>query len=186
MPSQYWESLLNTGAPWQTTAGTALSTATTSTISPQAAGTKDFTLPTPWWEVGKVVEVQARGILSSGGTTSNLTVLLAAGSGPTTLSTTAAIALGTGSVSNMPWRLRAIIRCIAYGSSGNTLETGGEFMWETSATPAFGTANTGIAPLADTSAALDTTSAMPVMLRATLSAAFGSITCQQFLLVAKS
>jgi hypothetical protein len=184
MPSQYWESILNGGAPWQTTAGSALATATTATISPQAPTAKDFTLPTPWWEVGKVVRVKARGIVSSGGTGSNLTVFLAAGSGPTTLASTAAIALGTGSVSNMPWRLEALIRCIALGSSGNTLETGGELLWETSVTPAFGTANTGIAPLADTSAALDTTSAMPLLLRATLSAAFGSITCQQFLLEA--
>ena len=38
MPSQGWAQLLNGGAPWQTTTGTNLTTATTATISPQAAG----------------------------------------------------------------------------------------------------------------------------------------------------
>jgi hypothetical protein len=182
MPYQSWESLLNAGAPWQTTAGTVLNTATTATISPQAAGSKDYTLPANWWYPGAVIKVTARGILSSGSSGSNLTVLLAAGGSPTTLSTSAAIALGTGSVTNMPFRLTANIQCTAIGSTGNTLTTQGELMFETSVTPAFGTANVTIAPLASTAAALDTTVAMALNLRATLSAAFGAITCQQFLL----
>jgi hypothetical protein len=182
MPYQSWESLLNAGAPWQTTAGTVLNTATTATISPQAAGSKDYTLPANWWYPGAVIKVTARGILSSGGTGSNLTVLLAAGVAPVTLSTGPAIALGTGTVTNMPWRLTANIQCTAIGSTGNTLTTQGELMFETSITPAFGTSNVTIAPLPSTAAALDTTVAMALNLRATLSAAFGAITCQQFLL----
>src|SRR5205814_288368 len=160
MPYQSWQALLNTGAPWQTTSGTILNTATTATISPQAGGSKDFNLPAFWWYPGAVIKVTARGILSSGGTASNLTVLLAAGAAPTTLSTSAAIALGTGSVTNMPWRLTGNIQCTALGSTGNTLTTQGELIFETSVTPAFGTSNVTIAPLASTAAALDTTVAM--------------------------
>lgn len=182
MPYQSWEALLNWGAPWQTTAGTTLNTATTATISPQAAGSKDFTLPANWWYPGAVIRVVARGVLSSGGVGSNLTVLLAAGAAPVTLSTSPAIALGTGSVTNMPWRLTASIQCLAVGSSGNTLTTQGELVFETSVTPAFGTANTTMAALPSTAAALDTTVAMALNLRATLSSANGAITCQQFFL----
>ena len=35
---QYWSSLLNPGAPWQTASGTVLNTAATATISPEGAG----------------------------------------------------------------------------------------------------------------------------------------------------
>ena len=38
MPLQGWNQLLNSGAPWQTTVGSPLSTASTATISSQAAG----------------------------------------------------------------------------------------------------------------------------------------------------
>ena len=56
MASQDWVNLLNWGVPWQTSQGTALSaSATTATISPQAAGPQDFPLPTQssgtqWYE----------------------------------------------------------------------------------------------------------------------------------------
>ena len=190
MALQTWVNLINAGVPWQTSAGTALSaTATTATISPQAAGPQDFILPTQlsgtqWYE-DMTLKVEAYGTAGSGGTASNLTVFLAAGvSGTlaTTLSTTAAIALGTGSLSGLEWKLLATIRVINIGSSGNTLTTEGHFDIQTStAALAIGTANMTVAPLPVTSVAFNTyTAATALGLRATLSAAFGNIQCNSF------
>src|SRR5215469_7407564 len=133
MASQTWVNLLNAGPPWQTTAGTALSaSASTATISPQAAGPQDFILPTQpngiQWYPGMTLKVEAAGTLNSAGTTSNLTVFLAVGvSGTlgTTLSTTGALTLGTGSITGVEWTLEAWIRCTGIGSSGNTLAAAG-------------------------------------------------------------
>jgi hypothetical protein len=178
MSGQGWLSLLND--QYQIGAGTTLSTATTATISAQNATSKDYGVSPYEWRLNKVLRIIAEGILSSGGTASNLTVLLAAGATPTTLSTTPAIALGTGSVLNVPWRIDAHIRCLAVASSGNTLETKGTFIFADSAAPAFATASTVMADLPLTNAAVDLTTTMAIMLRATLSAAFGAITCQRF------
>jgi hypothetical protein len=189
MALQTWVNLLNAGPPWQTTAGTALSTATTATISPQAPGPQDFVLPgqpggTQWYP-GMTLRVKARGTITSGGTASNLTVLLACGvSGTlaTTLSTTAAIALGTGSLTALAWKLEANVECTAIGSTGNTLSTEGELLIGiTSASPALATANGLVVGLPLTALAFNTyTPATALGLRATLSAAFGSILCNQF------
>jgi hypothetical protein len=192
MPTQTWVNLLNAGAPWQTTQGTVLSaSASTATISPQAATGQDFVLPGQpnglQWYPGMTLRVKARGTLGSGGTASNLQVWLACGVSGTlatsanSLSTTAAVALGTGSVSSMPWKLEANINVLALGSTGSTLSTEGELLFETSSTPAFGTSNTTIAPLPLTSLAFNTyTAATALGLRASLSAAFGNIQCNQF------
>lgn len=192
MPVQYWESLLNAGAPWQTTAGTVLNTAATATISPQSAGPNDFTLPANYFYPGCVIKVTALGYLSSGGTASNLTVWLAGGvSGTlgTILASTPAVALGTGTIVGVPWRLEALIQCTAIGSSGNTLLTNGSMWFPNVTAPAFATAN-GVAiglpggAVAGTAVALSTITAQSIGLRASLSAAFGAILCSQFLLEA--
>ena len=57
MPLGYVQ-LPNWGAPWQTAAGTALSTAVTATISPQAAGPKDFTVQR--WDADATAWAQRR------------------------------------------------------------------------------------------------------------------------------
>ena len=190
MALQSWVNLLNQGVPWQTTAGTALSaSATTATISPQAAGPQDFILPTQsngtQWYTGMTLKIESAGTINTGGTASNLTVFLAAGVSATlanTLSTTAAIALGTGALTGLEWTLLATIRCIGTGSSGNTLTTEGDMFIQTStAGLAIGTANTTIAPLPVTSTAFNTyTAATALGLRATLSAAFGLVQCNSF------
>lgn len=190
MAQQDWVNLLNWGVPWQTSAGTQLSaSATTATISPQAAGPQDFILPTQatgtqWYE-GMTLKIEAAGQLGSGGTASNLTVFLACGvSGTlaTTLSTSAAVALGTGTLSNLEWWLNATVRCIGVGSSGNTLTTEGYLDVQTStAGLAIGTANVTKVPLPLTNLAFNTyTAATAIGLRATLSAAFGNIQCNSF------
>src|SRR5215471_18393384 len=140
MSGQGWLSLLND--QWQIGAGTALSaSASTATISPQNSSAKDYLISPYEWRVNKTLMVYADGILGSGGTASNLTVFLAAGATPTTLSTSPAMALGTGSLSSLPWHLWARIRCLSVASSGNTLETKGTFIFNNATAPALGTAN---------------------------------------------
>jgi len=182
MPKQTWSGLLNDGAPWQTTQGTVLSTAATATISPQAATTQDWQMPGQLWYPGAVLEVLARGIYTMGSTATNFTFTLLAGA--TTLATTGAFA-ATVTQTNQPWKLEALIRCIGYGSSGNTLETQGEVTLSVAATPF--TVRFPL-PLTNgpTVAAVDTTIAKIMPLQATLSQVTGSptIKCTQYLLKA--
>jgi hypothetical protein len=194
MASQSWENLLNAGVPWQTTAGAALSaSASTATISPQAAGTQDFVLPTQYngiqWYPGMTLKIEAAGTLNSAGTTSNLTTFLACGvSGTlaTTLTTTGALTLGTGSITGVEWVLLAWIRCTGIGSSGNTLAAAGKMTVGGAAgsnTGTLGTASGTNMMMPETVVAFNTyTAATALGLRATLSAAFGLIQCNEFLI----
>src|SRR5258708_14770356 len=83
MAQQSWVNLLNAGSPWQTAQGTSLTTAATATVSPQAPTTQDFVLPGQpnglQWYVGMQLRLRARGNMSSGGTTTSLTVFPAIG-----------------------------------------------------------------------------------------------------------
>jgi hypothetical protein len=192
MAQQTWINLLNGGAPWQTTQGTTLSTATTATISPQAPGPQDFVLPGQpgglQWYAGMVLRVTARCTLTTGGTTSNLTVLIAAGvSGTlgTTLCTTGAIVLGTTSLTAQVLKLEALIRVIAIRSDANTfLDCQGDIEASAASAPTLTTASGVTVPLPYTttngSSLSPWTAATALGLRATLSAAFGSIQCNHF------
>lgn len=196
MALQSWGNLLNAGSPWQTTNGAALtSSASTATISPQAPTTQDFVLPsqgqaaggTQWYQ-GMALWIRARGTLNAGTTTSNLTMFLACGvSGTlgTTLTTTGALTLGTTITTATTWRLDALVRVLAVGSTGNTLSAGGDLMVDTVAganAGTLGTATTTMMGMSETTTAFNTyTAATAIGLRATLSAAFGSVVCNQFL-----
>lgn len=194
MASQNWTNLLNAGVPWQTTAGTALSaSASTATISPQAAGPQDFILPTQYnglqWYPGMTLKIEAAGTLNSGGTTSNLTVFLAAGvSGTlaTTLTTSGALTLGTGSITGVEWTMAGWIRCTGIGSSGNTLAAAAEWRVGNAAgsnTGTLGTAAGTSMMMPETATAFNSyTAATALGLRATLSAAFGLIQCNEFMI----
>lgn len=192
MAQQTWINLLNTGVPWQTSNGTALtSSASTATISPQAAGPQDFVLPsqyngTQWYE-GMSLRVRARGTCLAGATTSNLTVFLAAGvSGTlaTTLTTSGALTLGTTITTATGWWLECLVRCFGIGSSGTTLSAGGDWHVGTVAganAGTFGTSAETMMTMLETTTAFNTyTAATAIGLRATLSAAFGSVQCNQF------
>lgn len=193
MARQNWVNLLNYGKPWQTTQGAALTTATTATISPQAPGPQDFVLPgqdggLQWYE-GMSLRLKGKGIIGTGGTASNLTVFVAAGvSGTlgTTLSTTAAIALGTGSLSSLPWELDAQVDCTNLRTDASAAFTCSGDLWigTTSTSLAIATANGLVVKLPHTStngsALSPYTAATAIGLRATLSAAFGSIQCDRF------
>ena len=195
MAQQSWMNLLNAGAPWQTTNGAALtSSATTATISPQAPTTQDFVLPSQYnglqFYPGMTLWLRARGVCNAGATTSNLTLFFAAGvSGTlaTTLTTSGALTLGTTITTSVGWRAEAIIRCTGIGSSGNTLAASGDWILSTAAganTGTLGTSNSTIMTMAETTTALNTyTSATAIGLRATLSAAFGSVQCNEFLVM---
>lgn len=200
MASQTWTNLLNAGAPWQTSNGTLLTTsASSATISPQAPTTQDFVLPGQpnglQWYPGMTLLIKAAGTLNSGGTASNLTWWLAAGgSGATTgttvatpgLGVTGALALGTGSLTGVVWRLDSILRCLAVGSTGNTLSYGGQIVLpvtvgSNSGSLATPTANSIVMAIPETVTAFSTyTSGTALFLRAALSAAFGGVQCNQF------
>lgn len=188
MAQQTWANLLNHGVPWQTAQGTALTTATTATISPQAPTGQDFMLPGQdnglQWYQGMSLRIRARGTLTTGGTTANFTWILAVGvSGTlgTTLCTTAAVVMGGTTVGPVAWNLQAAVDCIAIGSTGNTLTADGNVVFGNTTTPALATANAVIVNMPFTSTAFNTyTGGTCIGLRGTLSAAFGSYQCNHF------
>ena len=190
---QYWSSLLNPGAPWQTANGTVLATAATLTLSPEGAGgTGDDPQNLTWWQ-GMAIRVRARGVYTMGSTATNATFALYASTtgtalaSGTSLATTGALALPV-SVTGFWWRLQAEIQCraIAQGTATASLYTHGELLIQT-ATPSGTTGNVQVWPMPATSgptaANTDTTIAHTLGLVGTLSQVTGSptITCTQIL-----
>lgn len=192
MPSQGWSQLLNSGVPWQTTQGTALSTATTATISPQAAGSKDYTVATSYLYPGAVFRLAAQGFLTTTTTSTTATIFVAAGATPTTLATPVGITTGTTAVTGIQWELKVIARVTAIAASGNTISSQGYLELGNSgagvpANPIALTVTPGMKlPMpnvsGETTAAIDTTSNMAVMVRGTLAGANATIQCTQFLI----
>jgi len=195
MPLGYVQ-LPNWGAPWQTAAGTALSTATTATISPQAAGPKDFTVGTQYLYYGAGFRITATGIITTTATSTTATIFVAAGATPTTLCTPSGLTTGTTVLTGIQWEWTSYHTITAVASTGNTFTSWGKLKLFVinSATPALpanpqaiNTANgVGIELAApnsagDTVAAVDTTVAMPIMLRGTLAGANATIQCNRFL-----
>jgi len=189
MPAGYGQ-LLNWGAPWQTTQGTALSTATTNTISPQMAGPKDFTVSTNYLYVGACFLLLAQGFLTTTATSTTATIFCAAGTGPTTLCTPVGITTGTTVITGIQWSMQVMCRVTALASTGNTISSQGYLMLGNSgaavpANPIALTATPGMTlPMpnasGETAAAVDTSVAMPIVMRGTLAAANATIQCTQF------
>ena len=134
MATQSWANLLNGGPPWQTTSGTALTSSVGPlTLSPQAPTGQDFVLPGQpnglQFYPGMALRITARGTIQAGATTSNVTLVLAIGtSGSTsgaTMTTTGALTLGTSITTATGWRLSAVCRCLAVGSTGQHPVHGG-------------------------------------------------------------
>jgi hypothetical protein len=178
MASQSWVNLLNAGPPWQTTNGNALTTSVGPlTISPQAPTTQDFVLPGQpggsQFYAGMTLRIEASGTLLAGATTSNLTMWLSAGPNGTPHVTTAVV-----------WNLHSKLRCLATGSTGNTLSYGGYVSFPTVAlanVATLGTANQTILAIPETVTAFNTQLGTTALCwRAALSAAFGSVVCNQF------
>jgi hypothetical protein len=189
MPAGYGQ-LLNWGAPWQTTNGTALSTATTNTISPQETGPKDFSVATNYLYVGACFILLAAGFITTTATSTTATIFPAAGTGPTTLATPVGITTGTTVITGIQWDLMCKLRITALASTGNTINSQGWLKLGNSgagvpANPIALTANAGMhLPMpnasGETSAAVDTSVAMPIVLRGTLAGANATIQCTQF------
>ena len=194
MPVQYWESLQNPAAPWQTGSGTTANTAAAVTLNPEGAGGTgdDPLIPAYGFYQGLIIRITARGIYTMGSTATNQTFQLfvsapgTALSGGTSLATTGALALPV-SVTNFWWRLNAFIQCrqIAQGTGTNTLWTAGEVEIQT-ATASGTTGNVQVWPMPATNgptiATVDTTIAHTLGLVGTLSQTTGapSVTCTQF------
>lgn len=190
MPYQGWTQLLNSDAPWQTTVGTALSTATTATVSPQAPTAKDFSVATSYLYPGAVLRLTAQGLLTTTGTTTTATIFAAAGATPTTLATPVGITTGATIITGIQWWMLLYCRIVAVASTGNTIQSQGALTMGNSgaavpANPIALTATPGMRlPMpnasGETAAAIDTTIAMPMMIRGTLAGANATIQCTQF------
>jgi hypothetical protein len=206
MSNQQWVSLINGGSARTTGAGTALSaSATTATISPcqSQALLADVATVNPdgqplGWQVGLLIRVTARGFVNTGATTSNLSWALTANKGNSssyqTLATTTVLALGTGAVTGLQYELGALIRCTAVNTQSGAVgacSTQGAVKMTNAvpATPTLATANGLILPMPNISgetslATIDTSVVTGIGLRATLSAAFGAVSCTQWLVEA--
>ncbi len=166
----------------------------TATISPQAATTKDFQIAASQLYVGLVLRLSAQGFLTTTATSTTATIFAAAGATPTTLATPVGITTGTTVITGIQWWWESYTRITAIASTGNTVLTQGRLNLGSSgaavpAHPIALTATPGMwlpAPNAsgETAAAIDTTTAMSVMMRGTLAGANATINCQQFMIEA--
>lgn len=204
MASQSWVSLLNPASPQASGAGAALSSAATATISPIAGGTNasDVAQLQPagqpyGWYPGLLIRVTAQGYITTTGTSTTATWLLAsrvgnAGTTFVTLATTAGIGTGTGSLTGVPWSLTGIIRCTSIATSGNTVSTQGQLeITHNTTAPTIGSTTNSVALSAylpsttgETAAAVDTTQLQGISLRATLAGANATIQLTQWLVEA--
>jgi hypothetical protein len=162
--------------------GTALaSSATIGTISPNSSTNPPITFGANTLFPGAAIRVTASGRFSNTGTPTLNIGLYWNGSGGTALATTGAITTTSG-VTNVPWRVEALIVCRAIGSSG-TLFTQG-FVHGIS-----GTTGVSVVPLpasAPAAVTVSTVAAASLDLTATwgTSSASNTITCHQFLVEA--
>jgi hypothetical protein len=195
--NQNWVSLLTPAQHVWSGAGTALNTAATATISPlPTPNTADYNgfVPGSSFYQGMLIRVLARGLLTTTGTSTTLTVFLGSNIGNTgttyvTLATTTGLTTGTGAVTGLQWKLEALIRCTSVATSG-TLATQGELSFNTSVPggPAAIAANTMTLPMpnasGETAATVNTTQTQGIALRATLAGANATIQCTQWMLEA--
>lgn len=116
MSRQTWAEVLSVAE----TAGAAVANTTTPTsLLPTGAV---FTLPANFFDIGKQIEVEAYGKISTTGTpTITFSVYLAGA----TFCATQAITTGSG-ITNLTWKMRMLITCRAIGSgtSANAMFTG--------------------------------------------------------------
>ena len=199
MADQDWVSLLPQGdqSPFQGP-GTLLNTATTATISPMPTGaTADYNKPmlSQDWRVGKLLEVWARGFITTTASSGTLTFFLATnidntGTTYVTLATTAAITTGTTVSTGLQWQLNGLIRCTAVATSGNTLSTQGMFtVLNNTTAPTLNAQTNGVmlcAPMpaasGETAAAVNTMRTQGIALRCTQVTSTCSVQCTQWII----
>ena len=132
----------------------------------------------------------AAGFLTTTATSTTATIFPAAGTGPTTLATPVGITTGTTVITGMQWDLMCKLRVTNIASTGNTISSQGwlKLLNSGAAVPANPIALTAAIGMTlpmpnasgETAAAVDTTVAMPIVLRGTLAAANATIQCTQF------
>lgn len=195
MADQTWVNLLNPDNAASSGAGTALTTATTAAISPQAASNIDFAVVNAGgqylgWKPSRLIRVTARGFITTTATGTTATWLLRAnkqnGGTFVTLATTAGVATPAAANTGLPWKLEALIRCTAVAASGNTVSTQGELTIMPIAAQTILTASAEVSvgmPNAsgETLAAVDTSVYQGIQLAATLAGANATIQCTQWL-----
>jgi hypothetical protein len=196
MANQQWVSCL-TGGPYASGAGTALSTATTATISPTTGvGVTSDVAVVAAWQPGMLVRIVARGFLTTTTTSTTATIFLRANKGNagtyTTLATPVGITTGTTAITGIQWEIEAVARCTAIASSGNTVLTMGRLSLGNSgaavpANPIALTGTSGIGPLfmpnasGETAAAVDTTQLTGICCQGTLAGANATIQLSQWI-----
>jgi hypothetical protein len=209
--NQSWVSLINGGNPSSIGAGTALSTATTATISPCVSPTTNLLndvaqvnaagQPLGWYP-GMLIRVTAYGTLTTTSTSTTATLELAANKAAGTyvvLASAVGLTTGTTVLTNVNWKLEANIWCTAIAQSGNTCDCQGNMnlFFTPGATPAL-TANPVALTLTTppgfslalpnsggpTASAVDTTCAQGIALRGILAGANATIQCTSWVVEA--
>jgi hypothetical protein len=203
MANQSWGNILIPGQHVWSGAGTVMNTATTATISPRPTpNTADYNafVPAGSFYQGMLIQVTARGFITTTTTSGTLTFFLASNIGNTaqtyvTLATTGGITTGTTALTGIQWKLEALIRCTSVATSG-TLATQGEFAMQ--GLLASGTAlaaspqalTTGVSignsfPMpaisGETAATVDTTQTQGIALRCTQATSACTVQCTQWL-----
>jgi hypothetical protein len=196
MAGQQWVALINPASPQSSGAGTALSTATTATLSPVTGSAADVAQVNAegqylGWAPGGLYRVTARGFITTTATSTTFTPLLAArvgnsGSTYVTLATAAAVTTPASVQTGIQWKLEAVIRCLSCATSGSTLATQGEMIFGALAAQTILTATAGVnvaLPNAsgETQAAVDTTQVQGISMRGTLAGANATVQLTQWL-----
>jgi len=199
MPGQNWVGLISPNTPQGSGAGTALSTATTATLSPVTGGGGDVAQINQegqyqGWYAGLLIRVFARGFITTTATGTTFTPLLAARVGNTgatyvTLATAAGISTPAAANTGVPWILSGLIRCTSIATSGNTVSTQGEIEFKPIAAQTILTASaetTVALPNAsgETAAAVDTTQVQGISMRGTLAGANATVQLTQWIVEA--
>jgi hypothetical protein len=199
MAGQQWVSLLTPNNPQASGAGTALSTATTATLSPVTGIPSDVAQVNAegqyqGWYPGLLIRYTARGYITTTATGTTFTPFLAARVGNTgttwvTLATTSGIGTPAAANTGIQWKFEALSRCTAIATSGATISTQGEISFGALIAQTILTATAQVwvgMPNAsgESTAAVDTTQLQGLSLRGTLAGANATVQLTQWMVEA--
>ena len=177
MPTNPWVAPANNTSSQLGVAGTAVSAASTVTLSPASSTAPGYILPGGTLYVGMAYRITANGIMSLSSTTNNLTFNILYGT--TVTGTTGALAQIVSVTTS--WELTALVTCRSIGTSG-TLWTQGNVTGIVAAVPASTNRIDSNAFGTQAVTTVDTTASSTIALQCILSASTSvSVTCEQFL-----
>lgn len=207
MAGQSWVSLLNPGA-YASGPGASLTLAASTQVASPVTGVSNADVAVVQahgqylgWQVGMLMRLTARGFYTSTTTTGTLTfkIMYNKGNNTAIASQTAILANSgittpTSVVTGMQWELRALVRCTAIATSGNTVGAQGELnFWILPGSPPTLPATPAVMSTApgwgvglpnisgETATAVDTTQMAGINLSVTGTAAQGTLQCTQWL-----